>query len=58
MEKTNMKNTIQIRNMDNRKPYRTVAQKELARKMAVKCADGTWRSTAPVSYHKKGKKEE
>ena len=44
--------------MENKKPYRTKAQKELARKTAVKCQDGTWRSDAPVSYHKKSKKEE
>lgn len=36
----------------NRKPYRTKAQKAEARATAVKCADGTWRSNAPVTYHK------
>lgn len=36
---------------NNYKPYRTKEQKALARKTAVKCEDGTWRSTAPVSYH-------
>ena len=35
----------------NLKPYRTKAQKELARKTAVKCEDGAWRTDAPVSYH-------
>ncbi|MGY6251517.1 hypothetical protein ACXIUS_28970 [Bosea thiooxidans] len=40
-------------NMQNRKPYRTAAQKALARQTARKCEDGAWRSTAPVSYHSK-----
>lgn len=35
----------------NRKPYRTKAQKEKARKDAVKDFDGAWRSNAPRSYH-------
>jgi hypothetical protein len=38
--------------MNNHKPYRTKAQKAEARKTAVKCSDGTWRSNAKVSYHK------
>lgn len=38
--------------MTNRKPYRTAAQKYEARRIAYKCADGTWRSTAPVSFHR------
>jgi hypothetical protein len=40
-------------NMVNRKPYRTKAQKELARSQARKDSDGTYRTTAPVSYHQK-----
>lgn len=39
-------------NMLNRKPYRSKAQKALARSTASKGADGTYRSTAPVSYHR------
>lgn len=39
-------------NMLNRKPYRTAAQKAQARKDAVKCDDGAYRSTAPVSFHR------
>lgn len=39
-------------NMQNRKPYRTAAQKLVARQTARKCEDGTWRSSAPVSYHR------
>lgn len=38
--------------MQNRKPFRTTAQKALARQTARKCEDGTWRSSAPVSYHR------
>lgn len=53
-----MTNTTVNRDLTNRKPFRTQAQKELARKTAVKCADGTWRSNAPVSYHSKGRREE
>ena len=45
------------RDYTNRKPYRTKAQKELARKTAYKAADGTWRSTAPVSYHPRADKD-
>ena len=37
--------------MWNRKPYRTAAQKRLARQTAEKRKDGAWRSTAPVSIH-------
>lgn len=40
------------RNMTNRKPFRTKAQKEEARRTAYKCKDGTWRSDAPTSLHK------
>jgi hypothetical protein len=43
--------------MTNRKPYRTKAQKQLARKTATKREDGTYRSTAPKSYHPDKKKE-
>lgn len=39
------------RNMDNRKPYRSQRQKSEAKDKARKCDDGTYRSTAPVSYH-------
>ena len=39
-------------NMLNRKPYRTASQKALARQTAYKCEDGTWRSNAPVSFHR------
>ena len=35
----------------NYKPYRTKEQKLEARRLAVKCSDGAWRSTANVSYH-------
>lgn len=38
--------------MTNRKPYRTAAQKAEARRTARKCDDGTYRSSAPVSYHR------
>lgn len=41
-----------VRDMKNRKPFRTKRQKQAARDMAVKCQDGAWRSAAPVSYHK------
>jgi len=37
--------------MWNRKAYRTAAQKRLARQMAEKRKDGTYRSVAPVSIH-------
>ena len=39
------------RNMHNRKPYRTRAQKAEARDKARRCGDGAWRSSAPVSWH-------
>lgn len=35
----------------NRKPYRTKAQKQVAKDAAVRCKDGAYRSTAPVSFH-------
>ena len=35
----------------NKKPYRTKAQKAVAREKAYKSIDGAWRSSAPVSYH-------
>lgn len=41
--------------MTNRKPFRTAAQKALARQTARKCEDGAWRSTAPVSFHRTAK---
>lgn len=40
-----------VRDMTNRKPYRTKAQKLLAEKKARKCSDGAYRSSAPVSWH-------
>jgi len=43
---------IKTVDMSNKKPYRTAAQKAEARKTAVRCEDGAWRSTAPVSYHR------
>lgn len=39
-----------VRDMSNRKPYRTKKQKEVARDMAWR-HNGTWVSSAPVSYH-------
>lgn len=42
-----------VLNMHNRKPFRTKAQKELARKMAEKTKGGYYVSSAPVSYHPK-----
>ena len=36
---------------NNYKPYRTAAQKKVARATAVK-KNGTWVSNAPKSYHK------
>ena len=39
------------RDLTNRKPYRTAAQKRLAREIARK-VKGAWVSSAPVSYHK------
>lgn len=44
--------------MTNRKPYRTAAQKFEARSRATKCEDGTYRSLAPVSYHRTGGKRQ
>jgi hypothetical protein len=38
-------------NMQNRKPYRTASQKEVAQRMAYKGEDGTYHSSAPVSFH-------
>lgn len=48
---TNFTRTGKV-SMHNRKPYRTDAQKAEARRVARKCDDGTWRSVAPVSYHR------
>jgi hypothetical protein len=48
-----MSNTT--RDMANYKPYRTKAQKKLARETARLCNDGTYRSNAPVSYHSKNR---
>lgn len=45
------------RSMHNGKPYRTKAQKVLARETAYKGKDGTFHSTAPVSHHPKPKGE-
>ncbi len=42
------------RDMTNRKPFRTKAQKAVARQMAHKTKGGFWVSGAPVSYHKTG----
>lgn len=39
------------RNMTNGKPFRTKAQKHEARLKAYRSKDGSWRSTAPVSFH-------
>lgn len=44
------------RNMTNRKPYRTAEQKKLARERAMKF-NGTWVSSAPVSYSGKQKEQ-
>lgn len=46
------------RDMTNRKPYRTAAQKAEARRTAEKGKDGVWRSNAPVSYHRAGSQKE
>ncbi len=35
----------------NRKPYRSKAQKTLAKEKAYKTEDGHYQSPAPVSYH-------
>lgn len=45
--------TSTTRDMNNYKPYRTKAQKKLARETARLCNDGTFRSSAPVTYHKR-----
>lgn len=45
-------------NMINGKPYRTAAQKADARNTARKCDDGTYRSSAPVSYHRQVRRQE
>lgn len=37
--------------LTNRKPYRPAVMKQRARETAVKCADGAYRSPAPVCYH-------
>lgn len=44
-------------NMINRKPYRTPAQKALARQTARKCEDGAYRSAASVSFHSRAKEQ-
>ena len=41
--------------MWNRKPFRTKAQKAMARDDAKKCKDGAYRSAAPFSMHAKPK---
>lgn len=41
--------------MENRKPYRTKAQKVQAKLSAVKNQHGYYNSPAPVSYHTKKK---
>lgn len=41
-----------VLDMKNRKPYRTPAQKALARELAEKTKNGSYTSRAPVSYHK------
>lgn len=40
------------RDMRNKKPYRTKAQKKVAREVAVKTKGGFFIAAAPVSYHK------
>jgi len=45
------------RSMVNRKPYRNAAEKAEARRTAVLCNDGVYRSNAPVRYHTKSMKE-
>lgn len=42
-------------NMVNGKPYRTASQKTEAGRNASRRDDGTYRSAAPVSYHRKAK---
>ena len=48
-----MNKIIKEVDMNNYKPYRTKVQKEEARRTAIKGKDGTWRSNASVSYHKR-----
>jgi hypothetical protein len=43
-------------NMENRKPYRTKAQKAQAKMSAVKNQHGYYNSPAPVSYHSAAQK--
>ncbi len=43
-------------NMENRKPYRTKAQKAEAKAKAGKSQDGVFRSIVPRSYHGKNAK--
>ncbi len=43
-------------NMENRKPYRTKAQKAEAKARASKSEDGAYRTIAPRSYHGKNAK--
>ncbi|QKV17829.1 hypothetical protein [Oricola thermophila] len=40
-----------VRDMTNRKPYRTKAMKAEARRTAYVDKNGAWRSTAPTQYH-------
>lgn len=42
--------------MTNRKPFRTASQKSEARRTAEK-VNGTYLSTAPVSYHRHAKQQ-
>ena len=39
------------RDMTNRKPFRTKAQKRAAKDNAYRDDRGIWHSSAPVSYH-------
>ena len=39
------------RDYNNYKPYRTKAQKKLAKEMAYQDKQGHWHSKAPVSFH-------
>jgi hypothetical protein len=45
-----------VRNMQNRKPFRSKAQKKRARDKASIRNDGAWRSNAEVSFHPLGRK--
>lgn len=45
------KTGVEDRDMTNRKPYRTKAQKLDAKERAYKGKDGTFHSAAPKSYH-------